>query len=197
MSMVQNKGEHIIQAANLLKETYENLNILFQELDRVGEEQGYVTITPRFMRYKSDTDTHGWLITNFIKLYVKAETVPSSIEEIRDLPWYGVMVDLTNDDGENLPMLSIIRYQFDQSFWQRLPAVSDHWTFYTPFYEDDFDITHNENKWSILSGGNLKKKHSGFEKLEAVDIPLFDVKSPEDVRSKVFEGLDKLDFKNI
>jgi len=40
----------------------------------------------------------------------------------------------------------------------------------------------------------LKKKHSGFEKLEAVDIPLFDVKSPEDLRSKVFEGFDELIF---
>lgn len=194
MSMIQSKGESIIQATNLLKETYGNLSILFQELDRVGEEEGYMTITPRFMRYKSDTDTEGWLTTNFIKLYVKSDTVPSSIEDIRELPWYGVMVDLNDDEESKIPMLSIIRYQFDQSHWNRLPAVSDHWTFWSPFYEGGFDIFNEGHEWSISSKGQAKKKHSGFEKLKAVDIPLFDVKSPEDIRLKIFEELEKLDL---
>ncbi|MDN3451840.1 hypothetical protein QMA09_16745 [Planococcus sp. APC 3906] len=194
MSMIQNKGESIIQATNLLKETYGNLSILFQELDRVGEEEGYMTITPRFMRYKSDTDTTGWLTTNFIKIYVKSSTMPSSIEDIRELPWYGVMVDLTDDGEEKIPMLSIIRYKFDQSHWNRLPAVSDHWTFWSPFYEEEFDIFHEGNKWTVSSKGQAKKKHSGFEKLKAIDIPLFDVKSPEDIRLKIFGELEKLDL---
>lgn len=194
MSMIQSKGESIIQATNLLKETYENLSILFQELDRVGEEEGYMTITPRFMRYKSDSDTTGWLTTNFIKLYVKSATVPSSIEDIRDLSWYGVMVDLTDDDEEEVPMLSIIRYQFDQSYWNRLPAVSDHWTFWSPFYDGPFDTVYKNHEWNISSKGEAKKKYSGFEKLKAIDIPLFDVKSPEDVRFKVFEGFKRLIF---
>jgi hypothetical protein len=194
MSIVQTKGESIIKATNLLKETYTNLNILFQELDRVGEEEGYVTITPRFMRYKSDTDVTGWLTTNFIKLYVKAPVVPDSIEDIRDLAWYGVMVDLTDDDEEEFPILSIIRYQFDQSHWNRLPAVSDHWTFWSPFYDGEFEITHEGNKWAVMANGKGKKKHSGFEKLKAVDILLFDVKSPEDVRVKIFGEFEKLVF---
>lgn len=194
MSIVQTKGENIVQATNLLKETYKNLNILFQELDRVGKEQGYVTINPRFMRYKSDTDPDGWMTTNFIKLYVKGETVPSGIEEIRDLPWYGVMVDLNDDEDLKIPLLTIVRYQFDQSYWTRIPAVSDYWTFWSPFFDAPFNTTYEDGKWTILSEGNLKKKHSGFEKLEALDIPLFDVKSPEDVRSKVFEGFNMLNF---
>lgn len=194
MSIVLSKGESIIQATNLLKETYQNINILFQELDRIGEEEGYVTITPRFMRYKSDTDVTGWLTTNFIKLYVKAKVVPSSIEDVRDLSWYGVMVDLTDDDEDDVPMLSIIRYQFDQSYWTRLPAVSDHGTFWWPFYDGEYDITHEKNVWSVISNREVKKKHAGFEKLKAIDIPLFDIKSPEDVREKVFKELEKIVF---
>lgn len=194
MSITQTKGGSIIQATRLLKETYKNLNILFQELDRVGEEEGYVTINPRYMRYKSDTDTTGWLITNFIKLYVKSEKVPESIEDIRDLPWYGVMVDLTDDDENDIPLVSVIRYQFDQSHWHRLPVVSDHWTFWSPFYGGDYNIYREDNAWEIDSNGKAKKKHNGFEKLVARDVPLFDLRSPEDIREKVFKEFEKLQF---
>lgn len=194
MSTVQTKGESIVRASNLLKETYENLSVLFGELDRVGEKQGYVSITPRFMRYKSTIDSDGWLITNFIKLYVKSTTIPEGIDDIRELPWYGVMVDLTEDDEVDFPVLSILRYQFDQSYWNGIPSASDHWTFWSPFYEEEFDRLHTENEWTVLSNGKLKKKYAGFEKLKAIDMPLFDVKSPDDVRVKIFEGFKELDF---
>lgn len=194
MSITQTKGESIIQATRLLRETYKNLNILFQELDRVGEEEGYVTITPRFMRYKSDTDTTGWLTTNFIKLYVKSEKIPESIEDIRDLAWYGVMVDLTDDDNDEMPLVSVIHYQFDRFHWNRLPVVSDHWIFWSPFYDGEYIINRENNKWDIDSNGKAKKKHSGFEKLVATDVPLFDLTSPDDLREKVFREFEKLQF---
>lgn len=194
MSITQTKGESIIQATKLLKETYRNLNILFQELDRVGEEEGYVAINPKYMRYKSDTDTTGWMTTNFIKLYVKTDKILESIEDIRDLDWYGVMVDLTDDDENVIPIVSIIRYQYDQSHWSRLPAVSDHWIFWSPFYEGDYTIIRGDNKWHIDAKGKAKKKHNGFEKLAAIDVPLFDLKSPEDVREKVFKNFEGLEF---
>lgn len=194
MSTIETKGESIIQATKLLRETYKNLNILFQELDRVGEEEGYATITPRYMRYKSDTDTTGWLTTNFIKLYVKSEKVPESIEDIRDSAWYGVMIDLTDDDHQEIPVVSVIRYEFDQSYWKRLPVVSDHWTFWSPFNEGEYAIGGDDRRWTIDSNGKGKKKHSGFEKLIATDVPLFDLKNPEDVRLKIFYEFEKLNF---
>src|SRR5690606_7199949 len=137
---------------------------------------------PKYMRYKSDTDTTGWMTTNFIKLYVKTDKILESIEDIRDLDWYGIMVDLTDDDENVIPIVSVIRYQYDQSHWSRLPAVSDHWIFWSPFYEGDYTIIREDNKWHIDAKGKAKKKHNGFEKLAAIDVPLFDLKSPEDVR---------------
>lgn len=194
MSTIETKGESIVQATKILRETYKNLNILFQELDRIGEEEGYVTITPRYMRYKSDTDTTGWLTTNFIKLYVKSEKVPESIDDIRDLAWYGVMVDLTDDAHQEIPVVSVIRYQFDQSYWKRLPVVTDHWTFWSPFNEGEYEIGGDDKGWTIDSNGKGKKKHSGFEKLVATDVPLFELKNPEDVRMKIFREFEKLNF---
>jgi len=194
MSIKPSNGESVVQAKNIIIETYENLSILFSELDRVGEQEGYVTITPRFMRYKSDTDYTGWLTTNFIKLYVKATNPPASIEEIRELPWYGVMVDLNGDEEEKIPLLTIVQYKYDQTYWRRLPAVSDHWAFWAPFFGDGFEINNDGREWSSTSSEGVRKKHYGFEKAIAIDIPLFEVKSPEDIRIKVFEGFDKLKF---
>lgn len=194
MSIVQTKGESIIQATKILRETYKNLKVLFEELDRVGEEEGYVTINPRFMRYKSDNDTTGWLTTNFIKLYVKSDVVPEHIEDIRELAWYGVMVDLTNEFDAEIPMVSIIKYQFNQSYWNRLPSVSDHWTFWSPFSAGEFSITGEEDEWKVDSNHKAMKRHSGFERLVAKDIPLFDLKNQDDVREKVFGEFVKLSF---
>lgn len=194
MSTKQLNGESIVQATNIMIETYENLSILFGELDRVGEREGYIAITPRFMRYKSDTDYSGWLTTNFIKLYVKTSNPISSIEDIRELDWFGVMVDLLGDDEKKIPMVSIIRYQYDQSYWNRLPAVSDHWAFFLPFVEDGFEILHEGNEWTSTSNVRAKKKHLGFEIAKAIDIPLFEINSPEDIQIKVFEGFDRLKF---
>lgn len=104
------------------------------------------------------------------------------------------MVDLTDEDGVSYPVLSILRYQFDQSYWNRMPGVSDHWIFNRPFYEEEFEITHTENEWTIFSNDKLKKKYSGFERLKAIDMPLFDVRSPEDVGVKIFEGFKELEF---
>lgn len=194
MSTVQTKGESIVQATKILRETYKNLSVLFQELDRVGEEEGYVTINPRFMRYKSDNDTTGWLTTNFIKLYVKSEVIPEYIEDIRELPWYGVMVDLTDDFDVEFPIVSVIKYQFNQSYWNRLPSVSDHWTFWSPFSGGEFSISGDDNEWKVDSNNKAMKRHSGFEKLVAKDIPLFDLKAPDDLREKIFGEFEKLSF---
>jgi hypothetical protein len=194
MSIIQSNGKSVFQATKIINETYENLSILFSELDRVGEQEGYVTITPRFMRYKSDTDFNGWMTINFIKLYVKSDIPPTSIEDIRELPWFGVMVDLEGNEEEGIPMLSILRYQYDQTFWDRLPTVSDHWAFWAPFVEDGFDVIREGNEWTSTSSERAKKKHYGFEKAKAIDIPLFEVNSPEDIRVKVFKGLDQLIF---
>lgn len=134
-----NLGQNISSAVDVLIEAYTNLEILFSELDRVGEEEGFISLTPRFMRWKSDTDPSGWLTSNMIKLYqLEKDSSLPSLPDIKSGPVFGIEVDLNYKD---YPVISLTRYTFDFTYWTRTPSVSDHWVFYGPFrYDDSFSI---------------------------------------------------------
>ncbi|HBI02431.1 MAG TPA: hypothetical protein DDY49_00180, partial [Paenibacillaceae bacterium] len=68
-----NIGANIRNAVKVLQQTYENINRLFNTMDTVGSEEGYLSITPRFLRWKSDVEPSGWFIKDFIKLYQRDE----------------------------------------------------------------------------------------------------------------------------
>ncbi|AIQ56197.1 hypothetical protein [Paenibacillus borealis] len=69
MSMSNNLGVNISVAVNVLRQTYKNLNLLFSEMDMIAEEMGFVPLSTRFLRWKSDNYEDGWLLNNFIKIY--------------------------------------------------------------------------------------------------------------------------------
>ena len=187
MSLTINHGENITTAIEIIKETYANLEVLFAEMDRIGEEEGYITLTPRFLRWKSDTDSNGWMTSNFIKLYQVESNPPT--EKVTDLtgPLFGIEVDL---EGEEYPTLSLIRYTYDYSAWTRMPAVSDHWLFYSPFREENFfEIDQIENVWTSIPIEKAKKRYWGIQRAVAIDIPLIDITSPELIRTEIFQKL--------
>ncbi|AZB44651.1 hypothetical protein CEF21_21470 [Bacillus sp. FJAT-42376] len=193
MSVTLNEqGQNISAAVEVLLETYKNLEIFFSELDRVGEEEGFVTLTPRFMRWKSDTDYTGWLIQDFLKLYqLEADPVSETFPDLRIGNLFGVEVRL----NEKYPVLSLIRYDVDYSHWTRMPAVSDHWVFYGPFkYENFFDINKVGNRWTSTTREKGIKRHWGIKRAIAVDLQLVDVKSVQDIRLQVLEKLKELTF---
>ncbi|CAH2714766.1 hypothetical protein BACCIP111895_01942 [Neobacillus rhizosphaerae] len=120
MSLIKsNLGQNISTAVEVLIETYKNLDSFFVELDRIGEEEGFLTLTPRFMRWKSDSDPAGWLTSNFIKLY-QLEKDPdfSNNLGLKSGSLFGVEVDLLTNE---YPVISLIRYTFDYSHWTKLP----------------------------------------------------------------------------
>lgn len=160
-------------------------------MDRVGNEEGYISLTPRFMRYKSDVDPEGWLTTNMIKLF-QFEKDPNltNLPELKSGPIFGGEV---NFESKEYPVISLIRYTFDFSYWERTPSVSDHWVFYDPFrYEDFFDITEDNGVWTSIPYENAKKRYWGIEKAVAIEIPLVEVTSPEDIRTKIFQKFENL-----
>jgi hypothetical protein len=186
------RGENITNSITVLRETYQNIELLFTELDRIGIEQAYNCITPRFLRWKSDTDSFGWLISDFIKLYQKkADPITSHIPELREGPIYGVEIEFDTEEG--YPILSLNRYSFDFSFWSKLPSVSDRWVFYYPFRNNnEFYIEEKEGIWKSVIDQKAQKKYWGLQNAISFGMPLLDIKSSEDVRKKIFEGFDTL-----
>jgi hypothetical protein len=191
MSTTTNLGQNISTAVEVLRETYKNLNLLFAELDRIGENEGFIPITPKFLRWKSDSDYDGWLTTNFIKLYQleKDPTLPN-IPDMKEGYLYGIEVDLGEDD---YPVISLIRYNFDYSDWTRMPGVSDHWIFWGPFRMDNFfEINEAEGLWTSMTLERAKRRYWGMENAVSRSIPLLSITSPEEIRTKIFQELENL-----
>lgn len=185
-------GKNISNAVQVLKETYQNLNLLFSELDRIGEKEGYTSITPKFLRWKSDSDFDGWLTSNFIKLYQleKGSPIPH-LPNMNDGYVFGIEVDLVGE--EYYPTISLIKYKFDFSNWTRTPAISDHWVFWDPFRaERFFEIKNEKGLWTSQTSEKAKTRYWGLEKAAAIEIPLVSISSPEDISTKVFQKFESL-----
>lgn len=182
------KGENITSSVTVLKETYRNINTLFHEMDRIAEEEGFTTITPKFLRWKSDSDSDGWLTNNFIKLYqVSGNSVIPHIQELQDADLFGVEIDL---DGDEYPQIALTRYTFDYTFWTKMPAISDHWIFYNPFRDDtNFEIDECDGIWKSKPYAKSIKKYWGIQRAVSRSIPLINVDSSEAVRKQIFEEL--------
>ncbi|MEC2056091.1 hypothetical protein I6J18_01910 [Peribacillus psychrosaccharolyticus] len=189
MSVTINRGENITTAIEIVKETYANLEVLFAEMDRIGEEEGYITLTPRFLRWKSDTDSDGWMTSDFIKLYqVENDPLSEKLPDLRTGSLFGVEIDL--EGQEEYPTISLIRYTYDYSAWTRMPAVSDHWLFYYPFRDKNlFEIDQKDKVWTSLPLEKAKKRYWGIQRAVGIDIPLIDITSPELIRTEIFQKL--------
>ncbi|ENQ3113169.1 hypothetical protein ACEOWI_004509 [Bacillus cereus] len=193
MSLTNNLGQNITLATNILQKTYENLNLLFVEMDRVGEEEGFMSLTPKFLRWKSESNTNGWLTSNFIKLYQLQENV--SVPHLSDLragDIYCVEVSL-NNGSEDYPEIALARFTYDYDFWTKMPSVSDHGIFFYPFRdENNFEIQEKNGIWTCTPYEKSRKKYWGIKQGIAQVIPLLQVTSPETIRSEIFKVLSEL-----
>lgn len=194
MSLTTDKGQNISTAVDILLETYENLNLLFTEMDALSEKEGFIPLTPKFLRWKSDSSYEGWLTRNFIKLYqIQNHSSISNLPDINESDIYCVEVDLIGEEG--YPDITLARLSYDFSQWTRLPAVSDHWIFWDIFrIKNHFEIQEENGRWDSKPFKKSEKKYWGLKRATAIIIPLTEVKSSESIKSMIFKNLKQLEW---
>lgn len=192
----QDLGENIFNAVQVIHKTYENLEKLFSELDLMAPKFNLQTITPKFLRWKSDNHYSGWMISSFIKLYQSVDSDP--IEDgsgLRNGPIY--VVDITlRDEYSSIPIITIAKNLYEEGElkeWGRPPAVNEHWGFYYPTrYKEDFKI---EQVGDSYRSTPLSKKKEGYWNIKSSifkHIPLVQVNSAEAIKEKIFKGMMEL-----
>ncbi|MCQ2011172.1 hypothetical protein NOM01_14380 [Sporolactobacillus sp. STSJ-5] len=197
MSSIIEKGKNITNAVMVLKETYKSINLLLDELDRVSKRSGYMSITPRFLRKRSDANFNGWLTSDFIKLY-QWEDDPElpHLKSMKDGLIYGVEVDL---DSEDYPTIGLNIYNFDLSNWTTHPSVSDYNLYWDPF-RDDVHFNINTDEKELFYSSETKEKYisnySYLKRSVSKVIPLLSISSSEDIKEKIFEGFKDVHFPN-
>lgn len=187
-----NIGVNIGNAVKVLKQTYENINRLFNQLDIEGSKEGFISIIPKFLRWRSDVEPSGWLITDFIKLYQREKDPDMGNDSgLKNGPIYAVEINLNNDE----PTIYLKKYIFDMDseVWTKPPAVSDYWLyFYSTTNEDLMDIK-KDNDIHIVVPKNEKasKIYRGIKEVRYTSFDLVSLDSREKVKTMIFDGLKK------
>lgn len=135
-----NLDENIKNAVVVLQKTYESVYNLLEQCRAVSEDYGYLLSADKFLRWRSDVNTDGWLLSSMILVFQKASdpACPSG-NGWRDGPLYGVQVFLGSGEEPGLSaQLYAARYDYEDinSGWTDGPlSPADHWAFYNPTHE--------------------------------------------------------------
>lgn len=209
MNELENKGENISNAVLVLEKTYKNIYRLMEKMDEFADEMGYILITKDdFLRYRSDRKPAFFYIRDFVKLYQENRNESSKLNPEIDNsfvnePILGVQIHLKGEMGketsQTYPVIRIAKYLYDyegSELKNKEPAdisQSFHKYFRRPFQKKRFNIEKKENYWvSTPEKESYSKKYGQIQKMIFKEIPLVDIKNEDDIREKIFGGLEKL-----
>lgn len=194
MSIKDETGRNIVNAFKVVRKTYENIEKFLADLDNVADKEGYYPISLRFLRWRSDQNSEGWLIGSFVKVYQsKKDPDQDNKTGLKDGPVYAVEIDLLEEKSP-LIYLSKFVYDFKNHDWDGYVAVSEHWGFYYPVRnKDEFNM---ENKGEYVESKPKSQKiadnYWGLVEVVFKKIELVDVDSPEKIKSLIIDEFKTL-----
>ncbi|CAH0121002.1 MULTISPECIES: hypothetical protein [Paenibacillus] len=193
MSSANEFGGNISLSVRVLRETYKNINLLLNEMDVIGKEQGFIPLNPKFLRWKSDSYEDGWLLSNFIKVYQMegGSAGNEMVQDLRDGDVFVVEIDLEGEEA--YPEITLSRFQYDLTKWERMPAISDHWLFHDPYRLDNhFSIEETDGLWRCKTKEKSIHRYWGLKQAIGKTIPLTTVCDSASIKTNIFESLLKL-----
>ncbi|MDR1753431.1 MAG: hypothetical protein LBR74_00800 [Eubacterium sp.] len=190
-----NLGTNIFNAFEVVKNTHESINKLMQYCKSMAEEKGeYTLASPKFLRWRSDNNSWGWSISNFILLFQSKKDVELEHNDWRDGPVYVLEINLYDPENYDTPMINIAKYEYNNiSAWGNGVSPAEHWRINQPLYSDELD-------WKIdgLSyDGHVKDEQSadskwwGLRRIVGYSVSLTDI-TPENAYDVIFGGFDSL-----
>lgn len=188
-----NLSENIHNALIVMQKTYENISKLLEYCTVISEkETDYTVAVSRFLRYKSDIDTDGWLISDFILLFQNKNDKELE-NKWRDGPVYGLDIEL----NEDVPMVFLSKYEYENiESWSQGCSPSSHWVFDEPMCTDDMDeieifdkITERLPKPSVAV--QIAKKYWGLKRIVYTKVPLVDI-TAQNAKELIFGSFEKL-----
>lgn len=194
MSSNEKSALNIKNALEVISKTYENINKLMEYCKTVAcEKTNYTPAVTKFLRYKSDLDCDGWLISDFILLFQnKADAKCQSGNNWLDGCVYVMEICLGED--KILPTVFLSKFVYeDINSWSEGCSPANHWAFYYPIRRKDLmDIT-NENGYRISRPKNKKNSETywGLKKAITSEIPLLDLNA-DNLQNKIFGEFDRL-----
>lgn len=187
-----NLNENIKNAVLVLNNTYESIEKLMKYCDYIANEHKYISVTDKFLRYKSDRNVYGWFPKSFIKLYQHDDDKSSFESDWRDGPVYVLEVNL-----EVSPCIKLGKFSYENmETWGSKVSPSEHWGFSVPMNQDiegtiksTIDITKNITK--VLFETEIGEKYWNLNQVTYSEVSL-DLITNESVNDYVFGRFELL-----
>lgn len=196
MVTITNTGENIRNAVMVLYKTYENVYKLMEDCKRRAKEAGYIVAVDKFLRWKSDGDSDGWLLNSFILLFQSEQDQEcESGNGWRDGPIYAVEICLARkSEPDVLPELLISAFDYeDTNGWSEGCSPASYWVFQNPVHITEAFKGENRDGYTISIP--TQKKYSdmywGLKAAWTKRFLLTDI-TADNLKDKVFVTFDTL-----
>lgn len=172
-----NLGENIFNAFQVVNKTHENVEKLIEFCKiMTTERKEFVLTSPKFLRYKSDSDYWGWNIRQMYLLFQDIQDEPLE-NEWRDGPIYVLEIMLYDPwySEINEPRLGMAKFEYEdiKSF---SPGISPahYYYFSDPLYNVDYEEI-EDDIWVAEMPKETTQKYWGVKRVLYKDSLLVDV----------------------
>jgi len=193
-----NTDENIRNSILVLYKTYESVSKLMEQCKTIAEENGYILSTDKFLRWKSDSYSDGWLLNSFILLFQKvSDQECESGNNWRNGPVYAIEIFLGSKvEPDALPQLLVSKFEYaDMNEWSEGCSPANHWVFYQPVHKEKADLFSASSIKNISviipNSEKISENYWGIKKVLTVSFSLTSITS-DNLRSCVFDTFNRL-----
>lgn len=186
-----NISENMKNAFCVVRNTYESIDKMMKHCDNIAKNNGYIPASDKFLRYKSDMSTEGWLINSFVKIYQNDKDIEID-NEWRNGPIFMIEINLYDSPKLNVAMF---RYE-DMERWHKGLSPGDHWGFYHPInttlndsYTENVELEGNVTVTKF--NGKISNSYWGLQSVHYLSHDLTEITS-DNISEFVFDNFDKL-----
>lgn len=189
-------GENIRNALQVLYKTYDNVQKLIDFTRMVAQEKtDYRLAAPKVLRWRSENETNGWLLSDFILLFQNIMDLDCESENgWKDAPIYAMEICLGDKDWDELPYIHLSKFEYDDiNSWDEGCSPGDYWAFYWPLYDQQKMSFFDQGDYFIGVPKNEKYSDSywGLKKVTYCEIDLMAVNS-DNLKELIFNRFDLL-----
>lgn len=190
-------GKNITNAVEVLQNTYDSIDKLIDCVQTIAvRSSDYLPAVSKFLRYKSDNNTEGWMIHYFILLFQNKidEELPN---RWRNGPIFVMEIDLDgglHKVGEPLVLLSRFDYSSIRS-WSPGCSPTNCWRFHWPLCHESMEHKPEGVLYyhTAKSGyeDDVDADYWGLKRAITLQFPLVELNA-DNVKEKIFGGFEKL-----
>ena len=171
---------------------------MMEQCKSIAEDSGYILMSDKFLRWKSDSNSDGWLLNSFILVFQRiSDPECESGNHWRNAPVYTMEICLgIKSEPERLPELLMSKFEYRNiGDWSEGCSPADHWGFHQPVHQGkakQFDVQQEEDfSIYIPNTSKVSEIYWDLEHVVSVSVPLINVTSTN-LRDIVFGTFDRL-----